>query len=250
MSIIASDIKIYGSAIMPDDDSSTNIGGAVDLTKKIEFTDIAPAGTVEALSSSTADTSQSLTIVGRDAAGVLQTETKTLTGTTAVAFTISLERILKMSLSTAASGTVSIRETVGGEVLATMEPGVTQIRRPFYNAQVPAGGSVKYYEKIFFKNGHATLALTEAKIQKATDPLGKIAFGLESTLGGSGTNGSGNNRQVAPSAIAFSSTEKDVANSKNHTPGTVQGIWLELTLTSTDPSLKSSFTMREVGITI
>lgn len=249
MSIVASDIKVYGSVNMPDDDSSTNIGGAVDTTKKIEFTDIAPTGTVEALSSAAGDTTQTLTIVGRDASGVLQTETKTLTGATPVAFTTALERILKMTLSGTCTGTISIREVTGGEVLATMEPGILIIRRPFYNAQVPAGGTAKYYEKIFFKNSHATLTLTEAKIQKSADALGKVAFGMEAALGGSGTNGAGNNRQVAPTAIAFSGADQDVANSKNHTAGTVQGVWLELTLASTDPSLKSSFTMRETGIT-
>ncbi len=135
-----------------------------------------------------------------------------------------------------------------GEVLITAEPGILQVRRPFYNAVAPDSGTRKYYEKVFFKNTHATLSLTESKIKKTSDPSGKIGFALETALNGSGTNGA-NNRQVAPAGLTFDSSDKSVANNGNHTAGTGQGVWLELTLLATDPALKSSYTIQESGVT-
>lgn len=247
MSIQASDIKAYGSAVMPDDDSVNNIGGAIDTSKKVEFTDIAPAGTVEMSSDNAGDTTQSVTVYGRNNAGELVNEAKTLNGTTWVAFTTTFERILKVVMSAAATGTVTIRETGPGDDLVTMEPGITEVRRPFYNASAPASGTRKYYEKIFFKNDHATLTLTSAVIKENADPSGKIAFALETSLDGTDTNGGGNNRQVAPSGYTFDSADKNVANSQNHSAGSAQGVWMELSLAAGDPAQNTTYTLREEG---
>lgn len=94
MSVIKGNLRIYGSANMPDADGSTT-GGAVDFTKKITFADISPTGTVNYVSSSASDTATTLTAYGRDATGVIQNEAKTLTGTTAVSGSQSFERLLK-----------------------------------------------------------------------------------------------------------------------------------------------------------
>ncbi|MEW6115674.1 MAG: hypothetical protein AB1553_02080 [Nitrospirota bacterium] len=250
MAIQASDIKVYGSASMPDDDAATNIGGAINTGIKVEFTDIAPAGQVEMFSSSAADTTQQVTITGRNAAGEIVTETKNLNGTTVVAFTTTFERILKIVMSAVAVGTITVRESVGAEVLITIEPGITQVRKVFYNAVAPSEGSIDFYEKIFFKNTHASLTLTEAKISEYADPSGKITFALENALDGTDTNGVGNNRYVAPAGYTFNNTEKNVANSGNHTAEKAQGVWLKLTLTSTDEPTKTTYTLRESGVTI
>jgi hypothetical protein len=93
MSVRPGDVRIYGSANMPDVDGATT-GGAVDFTKKIDFSDIA-TGTMDYISSSGSDTAVTLALTGRDATGVIQTETKTLTGTTKVAGAQSFERLLK-----------------------------------------------------------------------------------------------------------------------------------------------------------
>ncbi len=247
MSIAASDIKVYGSQVMADDDTVTNIGGAIDTTKKVEFTDIDPTGTIEVSSDNSGDTTQTVTVTGRDSSGAIVSESKTLNGTTWVQFTTTFERILKAVLSGSATGTVTIREQGPGDNLITFEPGVLEVRRLFYNAAAPASGTRKYYEKIFFKNTHATLALTSAQISEQSDPSGKIAFALESSLDGNDSNGAGNNRQVAPSGYTFDSTAKNVANSQNHSPGAAQGVWLELTLSSTDSAMKTTYTLRESG---
>ena len=247
MSIQPDEIKLYGSAVMPDDDSTTNIGGAVDLTKKVEFTDISPQGTVEAVSSNSGD-NQTLTIYGRNPAGEIVSEAHALNGTTVVSFSTTFERILRAVLSAAAAGTVTIRESGGGDDLITMEPGITEVRRPFYNASTPSSGTREYYEKVFFRNESSEgLTLTNAVIKETSDPSGKIDFALESTLDGNDTNGSGNNRQVAPSGYTFDSNDKNVANNQNHTANASQGVWLRLTLGSGDAAMKTTYTLSEEG---
>ena len=53
MPIVAADIIAYGSASMPDDDTPTGIGGAIDTAVKVVFTDISATDTVEILTAET-----------------------------------------------------------------------------------------------------------------------------------------------------------------------------------------------------
>lgn len=251
MSILATDLKCYGSAVMPDNDSTTAIGGAINTAIKMEFTDITPAGTVEVISSASGDTTQTLTVYGRDNSGAIISETKTLNGTTAVAFTSTFERILKAVLSATATGTVTLRKSGNAGDLITFEPGITQVRRPFYNAATPVSGSVTYYEKVFFKNTNGTLTLTSGTIREDSDPSGKITFGLAGTIDDTGTNGTGNNRQVAPTGITIdNNTPKNIANSQNLPAGSAQGVWLALTLASTDAATKTTYGLGCYGTTV
>lgn len=94
MSVLPSDICFYGSANMPDVDGVTT-GGAVDTSKLIIFNDITPNGTMNYVSSSASDTAATITLSGRDATGVIQSEVKTLTGTTPVSGTQTFERLMK-----------------------------------------------------------------------------------------------------------------------------------------------------------
>ncbi|MBI5492007.1 MAG: hypothetical protein HY893_03645 [Deltaproteobacteria bacterium] len=249
MSIQASELKLYGSAVMPDDDSATAIGGAINTAIKMEFTDITPSGAVEMLSSASGDTTQTVTIYGRDSAGTIVSEVKTLNGVSVVSFTTTFERILKAVMSGAATGTVTIRKASAGATLITLEPGITQVRRPFYAVNTPESGSVTYYEKVFYKNTNGTLTLSSGVIKEAADPSGKVTFGLPATIDDTGTNGTGNNRQVAPSGITFNSSDKNIANGQNLTAGSAQGIWLALTLASTDAAAKTTYDLRCEGTT-
>lgn len=103
MSVLISDLQFYGCANMPEADAST-IGGAVDFSKQVVFADISPSGTVNYVSDSASDTATIITVKGRDSTGVIQTETKTLTGTTAVSGTQSFERLLYGAASGAGTG--------------------------------------------------------------------------------------------------------------------------------------------------
>lgn len=244
MPILASELKFYGSLNMPENDTAT-AGGGIDTACKIEFTDITPAGTVEMLSSATGDTTQTVTITGRNNAGEIISETKTLNGVTVVAFTSTFERILKVIMSATAAGTITIRKTSAGGDLVLMEPGITKVRRPFYNVSTPTTGSKDYYEKVFVRNTNATLSLTNAMIKEAADPSGKITFGVAGTLNDTTTT---TNRITAPSGITFDNADKSVANNGNLSAGSSQGTWLKLTLASTDLATKTTYTLRCEGL--
>ena len=136
----------------------------------------------------------------------------------------------------------SVYEIRKGMVMEQVGPDSTEIdevRRIAYDAAANPGGGAekKYYEKGFSYNDHATLALTNAKVDEVDlGGYAKVAFALETTLDGTGTNGAGNNRLVAPSTGigSFDSDQKDVANSGALSPGSGQGIWFEVTLDGGD----------------
>ena len=251
MPIAASDLKWYGSAVMPDDDSTTQIGGAIATTKKVEFTDITPAGLIEMVSSNAGDTTQTVTLYGRNPSGVLISEAKALNGVVVVDFTLTWERILKVTMSATAVGTVTIRKDAAGGDLILLEPGLTEVRRLFYAAlaEEVGGAERNYYEKIFVKNTHGSLTLTSSVITEDADPSTVCSFDLVSILDGNDNNGVGNNRQVAPGGYVFASTPHNVANSQNLTFGSAQGIWMELTLAAGLAPAKTSVTMKLTGNT-
>lgn len=154
------------------------------------------------------------------------------------------------------SGTASTDTFVihDGMLLDSHPTIIMTCRRPFYNssADVSTGVARSYYDKVFLKNNHATLALTNAVISEFSDPTGNVTFALTSGLNDTGTNGS-NNRQVAPTANingSFDSANKNVANSQNHTAGAAQAVWLKLTLAAGASATNSYYILRETGQSI
>jgi hypothetical protein len=102
MSVLPSDIVVYGSADMPETDGAA-IGGAVDFTRRVAFYDITPAGSVDAISSSLSDTATRIAYSGRDSTGVIQSQTLILNGQSWVTGSQSLERLLYAALSGASA---------------------------------------------------------------------------------------------------------------------------------------------------
>jgi hypothetical protein len=252
MPIVAGDIVAYGSASMPDDDTPTGIGGAIDTSIRVVFDDIVATDEIEILSSAAGDTTQDVTIYGRNAAGELVSDSATLNGTTPVTVAgTAFERILKIIVSAAHTGTVTVRDQDTDTTIAAIESGVLEIRRPFYDAAADAsGGSQRdYYEKIFFKNNHGSLTLTSAVIKEQADPSTNVDFALESSLNGTDTNGAGN-RQTHTGGYTFDSTDKNVANSQNLTAGSAQGCWMRLRLAAGAAAQNTSVTMRVSGNTV
>ena len=98
MSVLPSDIVVYGWANMPETDGAIN-GGPVDFSRRVAFYDIAPAGNLDVISSSASDTATKITFYGRDATGVIQNQTLSLNGQTWVSGSQSLERLLYAALS-------------------------------------------------------------------------------------------------------------------------------------------------------
>ena len=332
MSVLPSDIVVYGSANMQETDSGTQ-GGAIAASKRVVFEDISPTGNIEIVSSNAGDTSQSVTVTGRNAAGELISEAKTLNGQTPVAMTTETawERLMKAVKSATTTGDVAVMavtktrsntaqggadstasvmayidldasasavdDEYAGQVIrttggtgsdqialvvdydgaqkrafvakdwATVPDGTTtfdlaqgmmfeksptevlEVRRPFYDvsADVPGGSARDFYEKIFFKNNHATLSLTGATLAEQDDPSGKVDFGLAGTLDDSATS---TDRTTAPGGITFDSTTKNVANSQNHSAGAGQGVWLHLALAPGDAAQKTTYTLRESGSSV
>jgi hypothetical protein len=93
MSVLISDLRVYGSANMPEADGAT-VGGAIDFTKRVEFGTVTTATLYDLVSSSASDTATKLIYAGRDSTGVIQTETLTANGTAKVNGTKNLERLL------------------------------------------------------------------------------------------------------------------------------------------------------------
>jgi len=94
MSVTPNNIVAYGCINMPEVDSVA-VGGPVDFTKRVAFYDITPTGTVDVVSSASADTTTRIQVQGRDSTGAIQTPAAvTLNGTTPVAGSQSFERLL------------------------------------------------------------------------------------------------------------------------------------------------------------
>jgi hypothetical protein len=112
MSVLPSDLAFYGSVNMPDVDAATT-GGALNTAILINFNDITPSGTMDYVSSSASDTAAICTLSGRYATGVIQTEAKTLTGTTTVSGSQTFERLMKgvMTGTTAVGDVAAISHT-------------------------------------------------------------------------------------------------------------------------------------------
>lgn len=250
MSVLATDLIVYGSANMPEANGTTS-GGAIDLTCKIVFTDIAATDSVKFQSSNAGDT-MNITVTGRSAAGAIVSETKALTGTTLTAATTqTFERILKIVLASVAAGTVTITRNTGGTTIATMEPGITSVRRLFYDAAADASGGASrdFYEKVFVKNTNGTTTLTNSQIAENADPTGNITFDLEGSI--NGTNSVVDRLNTAPTSMlgTFSNTTKTVPGGGNLAAADKIGVWLKLTLAAGTAATKSTWTMRTTGTT-
>jgi hypothetical protein len=106
MSVSPSELKWYGSAVMPDTDATLGIGGAIDTSKMVSFADV--SGTLQAVSSHTGDTTQTVTVSYRDSTGLIQTVVFSLNGQTVVTNAAANTRLLKALKSATCSGDVAI----------------------------------------------------------------------------------------------------------------------------------------------
>ncbi len=99
-------------------------GAGIDFLTKVSFTDVTSGDTANYLSSSSSDTKVQVTLTGRDTTGVIQTETRTLNGTTAVTGSQAWDRFLKAALAagTTASGSLTSSATSLGVTSATNFP--------------------------------------------------------------------------------------------------------------------------------
>ena len=107
MSVKLQDLILYGSAVMPEDDATLAIGGAIDKTRRVVFADV--AGLLQIISSAAGDTTQNVTVTLRTTGGAIASEQKTLNGTTAVLLTTTgIDRLLKAVKNTSTTGDVAV----------------------------------------------------------------------------------------------------------------------------------------------
>lgn len=252
MPVASTDIVFYAAANKPEDDSSTN-GGAIDPDIRIAFTDLAADDDLEVVSDNAADTTQDITVVGRDAAGDVVQETVTLNGTTPVVLSTLgvIQRVLKATLDGDAAGIVTVRRASGGATVATIPAGERGFRRLFINAFSAIGSAKTYYEKIFCKNNHATLSLTSAAIVESADPEAIVAFCLAATKDDSATS---TNRVTAPDNADLLDPDT-FGNSSQSVPGgslaagEAIGLWVRMSLNDTHAPIDSTWSVQGSGTT-
>lgn len=260
MSVSSSDIIVYGSANMQESNSGTQ-GGAIDTTTYIIFSDSTLANTLndtlEVLSSNAGDTTQTVTVTGRNSEGSIVSENFSLNGTTVVNGATTFERILKIVVSASHSGTITVRKATGDTTVASIPTGVLTIRRPFYNvsAEASGGSTVDYYEKVFVKNTNETNALLGATFADGGgDSNNYITFALEDAVSDNGTS---TNRITAPSASTigtngFTASSKTLAaetdaGTTDLGAGVAVGLWLKMSLPAGSAAGKDTWTLTVSG---
>lgn len=248
MPIVAADLVIFNAATMPETDSGTS-GGAIDLLRRPDFTQLAANDDVEALSSSAADVTQTLTIEGRDSAGNLVSETKTLTGTVAVIFSVIgvIERVLDAELSATCAGTITVRRSVAGATLRVIPIGERGFSMFARKTTSLTGSTQNYYFKVFEKNTHATLALQSTIIKQNADPDARITHLPAATNDDTATS---TNRITAPAAAdtldpdTFDDTDKSIGSLG---AGIARGVWLRVQLPAADTPHRTTYTLEVQG---
>jgi hypothetical protein len=244
MSIVSTDLVAYATANMPATDSGTN-GGAIDATIRVDFTQISSAEVVKFTSTSASDT-QNCTLVGRKADGSIASETFALTGTTAKLSSNTYERILSVTLASAAIGTITVAGNTSSTTFRTIPVGEKGFRAIFQQIASSPSGTITRYAKFAWKNTNGSLALTSAQVLENSDPSGLIDHGLEGTLSDSTT---ATDRTTAPGGITFASTAANVANSQNLSSGAYQSVWLRIQLATNNAALKTTYTSEIDGQT-
>ena len=142
MSILRKDIVLYGSNTMAEDDVTQQIGGAIDTAKKVSFQNVAVNGNIQVVSDNAGDTSQTVTVTGRNPSGVVISEAKTLNGLTPVAMTTNTnwERLMKAVKSASCAGNVAA-ELVTPEHSGTAEDGEAETSSVMAYIDLDAGAS-------------------------------------------------------------------------------------------------------------
>lgn len=253
MSVVSADLIIYGAANIAESNTGTT-GGAIDTTVRYVFDSSTLANTlndtIDIVSDNAGDTTQTVTVTGRNSEGSIVTEEFALNGLTPIVGSTIFERILKITCSAAHDGTITVVDHDTQTTVVDIETGVLQVRRPFYNvsSDVSGGSSRSFYEKVFVKNTNAVNALLDAVISESADPGANITFDLEDAQ--NDNNSVASRLNTAPSGMlgSFSSADKNVPGT-DLGAGDCCGVWLCMTLAAGAAAAKSTWTMGISGST-
>jgi hypothetical protein len=247
--IVSTDLNLHASVNMPDADTGTN-GGAIDPLRRVDFTQLAANDDIEVVSSAAGDT-QNCTIVGRNAAGQVVSETKALTGVTAAIFATLgvIERVLSVELASAAVGTITVRRSVAGATVRAIPVGERGFMALFRKAASDPAVQKDYFTKAFWKNSHATLSLLGAQVKQAADPDARITHLLAAAVNDSATAA---NRLTAPAAgdtqdpDTFDDADKGVPGT-DLAAGAAIGVWFRLRLPAADAPHRTTYDSQLAG---
>lgn len=241
MPIVAADLNAYQSAVMPEDDTTGSVGGAIATAGRVKPMPW-PATEAPVVRSDNAADTMVATVGGLDGAGALVEDTRSLAGVAPQTYPTSFSRILKLVLASAAAGTVTWYRNDNSTVVQSLAPGETSNRAMFYDA-ASAASQVIRYEKLFWQNDHGTLTLNSAELELTADPQARIRVGDENTPDDTTTN-----RVTAPSGVTFVN-DSVVIDITSLAAGANNGLWAELDLPADDPAFNSSFTTQLNGTT-
>ena len=248
MPIAASDLILYASADTPEDDAA-QAGGAIDLLRRLDYTQIAADDDVEVVSDNAGDTTQGVTVDARNLAGAIVTETVSpLTGTTPVIFsTIGVvERVLKCEMDATAVGIVTLQRSPAGLTVRDIPVGERGFEIFFYDSASESGATIRY-QKAFYLNNHATLTLNNAQIQLTADPEAIMDFALGTAKDDSETT---TNRTTAPSAVsAFDDAQKSVPSTTLEAASAI-ALWIRMQLIADDTPKRSTFSSELAGTSV
>jgi hypothetical protein len=226
MPIVATDLVMYHAADRPEDDVSSS-GGAIDTAARPLEAQFSAAALPEIVSDNAGD-SMNVTIDGRDAAGVFITETNALNGVTEVLFAASFERILNINIASAPAGTVTVAQGASGTVRHTFNPAETDAAILFQRAASDPSLTKTRYEKVFWKNEHGSLALTDAEVTLITDTSNLYEIAVSDSIDDTEAV---TDREDAPSGESF--VDDDVAAPVPGGDlgfGEAIGVWVKQTL--------------------
>lgn len=247
MAIAASDLKFYAAANMPEDDTST-VGGAIDALRQVVFTPLAANDQLRVVSDNAGDTTQTVTVYGRNAAGEYVSASGALSGTTPVTLTpaTTFERVLRVEIDATAAGNVTVeRNTTPFADIYVIPAGERGCWALFSKSASDPSATKTRYMKVFCKNTHGTLTLTSATIDLTADPDSRIEFGLAAAKDDSAT---ATNRLTAPGGITFYDDSNPQAIPGNQLEaGSAIGIWVKQSLTAGDTPHSTTFTLQAAG---
>lgn len=251
MPVVSTDLVAYRAANRPTTDAAT-VGGAIDNLRYHDFTQLAANDTLYVKSTSGSDT-QNVTVKVRDTAGVIQQVTVGVNGTTGADLSGlgTVERVLDVELASPAIGTITVGRgslAVPGTAVRTIPPGKRGFGILFYDS-VSTTSERKVTEKVFWKNEHGSLSLTNAKVRIVTggDPAGVMRMAIEDAKGDSSTLG---NRLADNTALGLTFVDD---NDQEDVPsgalgaGENIGVWLEMTLAANNAPIRSTVTLELAG---
>lgn len=246
MPIISTDLVGYAALNRPEDDTSSS-GGGVDVDTRATFTVMSANDTVQMSSDNAGDTTQNVTVTGRDDTGATISDTKQLNGTNTVVFAGTFERILKVAMDADAAGEVTIERTTGAVKIADIPVGERGFTRLFIGSSSETSQVIRY-EKLCWRNNHATLTLGAAQVTLTSDPASRLRIGVESTKDDTVSVA---NRLTTPGGVTF--VDNAVAQSLpggQLEAGSYISVWIEQDLPADDPAQKATFNTQLLGTTI